>query len=84
MAERSYSPSELVEAANILNQNYAGLTFEEIRHRIRDELKQLTEDMTRLMTVALDAGSEAASQSMEEVVISGEGNLLDPWTCPPT
>jgi heat-inducible transcriptional repressor len=77
MTEKSYSPSELVEAANILNQNYAGLTFEEIRHRIRDELKQLTEDMTRLMTVALDAGSEAASQSMEEVVISGEGNLLD-------
>src|SRR5688572_25783033 len=77
MTEKSYSPSELVEAANILNQNYAGLTFEEIRHRIRDELKQLTEDMTRLMTVALDAGSQAASESSEEVVISGESNLLD-------
>jgi heat-inducible transcriptional repressor len=75
--EKQYSPSELTEAANILNQNYAGLTFEEIRRRIRAELKQLTEDMTRLMTAALEAGSRAASESAEEVVISGESNLLD-------
>jgi heat-inducible transcriptional repressor len=73
--QKSYSPSELVEAANILNQNYAGLTFDEIRRRIHEELKQLTEDMTRLMTAALEAGSQALAQ--EEVVISGEGNLLD-------
>jgi heat-inducible transcriptional repressor len=77
VTEKSYSPSELTEAANILNQNYAGLTFEEIRSRIRDELKQLTADMTQLMTAALDAGSQAASESSEEVVISGESNLLD-------
>ena len=75
--EKSYSPSELTEAANILNQNYAGLTFEEIRRRVRDELKQLTADMTRLMSAALDAGSQAVSESSEEVVISGESNLLD-------
>jgi len=30
-------------AANFLNQNYAGLTFDDIRHRLRDELKQLRE-----------------------------------------
>jgi heat-inducible transcriptional repressor len=76
LVERPYSPSELIEAANILNQNYAGLTFDEILVRIRGELKQLTEDMTRLMTAALEAGS-AAVESSEEVVISGEGNLLD-------
>ena len=76
-AERSYTPSELTEAANILNQHYVGLTFEEIRRRIRAELKQLTQDMTRLMTAALDAGSQAATESAEEVVISGESNLLD-------
>lgn len=77
LAEKSYKPSELTEAANILNQNYAGLTFEEIRRRVRAELRQLTEDMTRLMTAALEAGSQAASESAEDVVISGESNLLD-------
>jgi heat-inducible transcriptional repressor len=75
--EKPYTPAELTEAANILNQNYAGLTFEEIRRRIREELKQLTADMTRLMTDALEAGSQAASESADEVVISGESNLLD-------
>jgi heat-inducible transcriptional repressor len=74
--ERAYSPAELVEAGNILNQNYAGLTFDEVKQRVREELKQLHEDMTRLMTAALDAGSQAASESAEDVVISGEGNLL--------
>jgi heat-inducible transcriptional repressor len=77
LTEKRYSPSELTEAANILNQNYAGLTFEEIRRRVRDELRQLTTDMNRLMTAALEAGSQAASESAEEVVISGESNLLD-------
>src|SRR5215210_3998988 len=52
--ERAYSPSELVEAANILNQNYAGMTFDETRTRVRAELRQLREDMTQLMTRALD------------------------------
>ena len=77
LSEKRYTPSELVEAANILNQHYAGLTFDEIRRRIREELKQLTADMTRLMSSALEAGSQAASESSEEVVISGESNLLD-------
>ncbi len=77
VTEKRYSASELVEAANFLNQNYAGLTFEEIRLRVRDELKQLTDDMNRLMTAALEAGSQAACDSAEEVVISGGSNLLD-------
>src|SRR3954469_23646319 len=75
--DRGYTPAELVEAANILNQNYAGLTFEETRTRIHDELKQLREDMTQLMTRALDAGSQAVTDSSEDVVISGEGRLLE-------
>jgi len=75
--ERTYSPSELVEAGNLLNQNYAGLTFEEIKKRIHEELKQLREDMTELMAAALEAGSQAINESADEVVISGESNLLD-------
>lgn len=75
--ERSYSSTELVTAANFLNQHYAGLTFDQIRHRVHDELKQLREDMTSLMTAALNAGSEALSASADSYVISGEHNLLD-------
>ncbi len=77
VTEKSYSPAELVEAANILNQNYAGMTFVEIRGRIQQELRQLREDMTQLMNLALDSGSQAENEAETEVVISGETRLLD-------
>jgi heat-inducible transcriptional repressor len=77
LTDRKYTPSELIEAANILNQNYAGLTFEETRARIKDELKQLREDMTQLMTRALEAGNQALTDTADDVVISGEGRLLE-------
>jgi heat-inducible transcriptional repressor len=70
-------PSELTMAANFLNQNYAGLTFDEIRRRVHEELKQLHDNMTQLMTAALEAGSQALSESSDNYVISGERNLLD-------
>ncbi len=75
--EKNYSPAELTMAGNFLNQNYAGRTFEEIRRGLHDELKQLREDMTLLMTAAVDAGDRALSESAESYVISGEKNLLD-------
>jgi heat-inducible transcriptional repressor len=75
--DRGYSPSELTEATNFVNQHYAGLQFDEIRLRIRGELQELHADMSRLMTAALEAGSQAVSQVTDNVVISGEGHLLE-------
>jgi heat-inducible transcriptional repressor len=75
--DRTYTASELTEATNFVNQHYAGLSFDEIRVRIRDELKQLHADMTGLMTAALDVGSRAVSDPAETVVISGERHLLE-------
>ncbi len=74
--DRSYTQPELIEAANMLNQHYAGCSFEEIRRRIHDELKELRENMSQLMTAALEAGSRALQEATDEVVISGERNLL--------
>ncbi|NTV09282.1 MAG: heat-inducible transcriptional repressor HrcA [Zoogloea sp.] len=75
--KRTYSPSELVSAANYLNQHFSGLDFGEIRLRIQDELKQLRSDMTELMTAAVEAGSEAIQENATSYVISGEKNLLE-------
>jgi heat-inducible transcriptional repressor len=75
--DRVYSPSELTEATNFVNQHYAGLQFEEIRVRIRAELQALHADMSQLMTAALEAGSQAVSDPADNVVISGEGHLLE-------
>ncbi len=76
LTDRPYSPAELIEAGNFLNQNFAGLTFDEIKRRIHDELRQLREDMTQLMTKALEAGDQAMGVAAEDYVLSGGHNLL--------
>ncbi|TAK91225.1 MAG: heat-inducible transcriptional repressor HrcA [Burkholderiaceae bacterium] len=73
---QDYTPSQLIEAANFLNQHYAGLSFDAVRLRLRGELAQLRDDMTRLMQAAVEAGSEAMAEPEEPMVISGERNLL--------
>jgi heat-inducible transcriptional repressor len=73
--ERAYPAAELMEAANYLNQNFAGLDFNEIRLRLREELQQLHTDMQTLLAAALEA-SDAFSDE-HSCVISGEKNLLD-------
>lgn len=74
--EKNYSPAELTQAGNFLNQHYAGKTFDEIRKTLHDELRQLHSDMSLLMSVALEAGSQAVSELSGDYVISGEHNLL--------
>lgn len=76
-SERNYTPSELVQVANYLNQNFAGLDFEQIRQRIAHEIQQLREDMKPLMTLALEAGDAALTEDSLPYVVSGEKNLLN-------
>lgn len=75
--KRPYSESEVVAAANYLNQNCASLDFDEIRVRLSEELRQLRTDMTELMTAAIEAGNEVIADASAAYVISGERNLLD-------
>lgn len=74
--EVDYTPSQLVQSANYINQNYGGLTFDEVRKRLQEELCQLRDDMAMLMQVAVEAGSEAMTEKSDDMVISGERNLL--------
>jgi heat-inducible transcriptional repressor len=73
--ERDYTPSELVEVANFINQNYSGQSFEDARARLKNELRELRQDMSRLMSAALEAGTLLAEGS-EQYVVSGERNLF--------
>ena len=74
--ERDFKPSELIEAANYINQNYAGQSFEDARNRLQAELREIRQDMIGLLSVALDAGNKALSEGHEQYVITGERNLL--------
>ncbi len=76
LTNKDYTPSELVQAANYINQHYAGLPFDEVRIKLTDELRRLRDDITQLMQAAVEAGSDAMNEKEDEVVISGERNLL--------
>ncbi|HXF46577.1 MAG TPA: heat-inducible transcriptional repressor HrcA [Burkholderiaceae bacterium] len=75
LTDHAYTQAQLVEAANILNQHFAGLTFEEARSRLQGELTELRAEIARLMEAAVQAGADAA-QATDPVLISGERNLL--------
>ncbi|MEO7031055.1 MAG: heat-inducible transcriptional repressor HrcA [Herbaspirillum sp.] len=76
LTENDYTPSQLVESGNYLNQHFAGLNFNEVRRRLQNELRQLRDDMAHLMQAAVEAGSDAMTEQTNDVVISGERNLL--------
>lgn len=76
LTDKAYSESQLIAAANFFNRHYSGLAFEEVRLRLVAELRDLQTDISQLMQVAVQAGSEALRDSGAEYVLSGEGNLL--------
>jgi heat-inducible transcriptional repressor len=74
--ERDYTQGELIEASNFITQHYAGLTIEQVREKLKNEIEQLRSEIATLMQAAVQVSSEAMSQADGEVVISGERNLL--------
>ena len=74
--DKPYTQTQLIEASNFFNRQYAGQPFRAIRALLADELKQLREDVVGLMTAAVDAGNDALNDSGDTLVVSGERNLL--------
>ncbi|KQM71154.1 heat-inducible transcriptional repressor HrcA [Xylophilus sp. Leaf220] len=74
--ETDVTQTQLVEASNFLNANYAGLAIEQVRERLKTEVQQLQGEIASLMQAAVSASSDALAQSQDEVVIAGERNLL--------
>jgi heat-inducible transcriptional repressor len=73
--DHSYTPTQLIEATNYFNQNFAGQSFPAIRERLAEELHALRDDIGGLMQAAVDVG-EGALQQNEALVVTGERNLL--------
>ncbi len=73
--ETDYTASQLIEASNFLNSHYAGMAIEEVRERLKNEVEVLRGEIASLMQEAVVVSSEAI-ESRDEVVVSGERNLL--------
>jgi heat-inducible transcriptional repressor len=74
--EIDFAQNQLIEASNFLNSHYAGMAIEEVRTRVKQELVSLQSEIASLMQAAVQLSSEAITQDRDEVVISGERNLL--------
>ena len=75
--ERDFSASELQQASNYLNREFAGLDLEGIRARIlaamqraRDEMQHMMQDAMRMADQVLDV------QQDEDYVLAGQTNLM--------
>ncbi len=74
--EADYTQAQLVEAANFLNTHYVGMAIEDVRERLLTEVESLRGEIASLLKAAVVVSTEAIAQGQEEVVISGEKNLL--------
>ena len=77
VTDRAYTPSQLQEAANYVNQHYSGVEFDQLGNKVKTELLELHRDISSLMQAAIDTSSETMRQPGEGVVISGGRNLLE-------
>lgn len=75
-SETDFTQGQLIEASNFLNQHYAGMAMEQVRERLKTEVDSLRFEIASLMQAAVNVGSDALNEAQDEVVISGERNLL--------
>ncbi|HVK54849.1 MAG TPA: heat-inducible transcriptional repressor HrcA [Burkholderiales bacterium] len=77
LTEKPFTPSQLVQAANYLNQNYAGLEFDTVRESLAKELRDLHQDISRLMSAVVETGGDVNKSGRGDLVLTGEHKLLN-------
>ena len=78
--KRRYSPAELQEAANYLNDIYSGESLTMIRKRIVDELRRYRESMNRMTAAAVEMAEKAfeiSPASEGDFVVAGQTHLME-------
>ena len=74
--EADYTQSQLIEASNYLNLHFSGMAIEQVREKLLLEVESLRSEIATLMQAAVQVSTEALTQVQDDVVISGERNLL--------
>lgn len=78
--DRDYSPAELQQAANFINEHYAGVEMPQIRERILQDLEQTRDSMNQAMHDIIAVAQSAMAGDTEQggqFVLAGETNLMD-------
>jgi heat-inducible transcriptional repressor len=78
--DREYTPTELEQAANYFNECYAGKLLVDVKKALVSEMQQASADLQRTMALATDMARKAFAAekaAADELVVSGESNLMD-------
>jgi len=77
--DRPYSPSQLEQAANYLNEVFVGRDIHDVRKRLLEDLKSTHEHMDQIMLRAMAIAQQVveAAEDTDDCFIAGQTNLLD-------
>ena len=76
---RKYSPSELQQASNYLNNVFAGKDLNSIREELLNELKNMKNNVNQLMQTAIEMAQQTflSEEKKDDYVLAGQTNLMD-------
>jgi heat-inducible transcriptional repressor len=77
--ERRYSPAQLEQASNFLNEMFTGQDMQEVRQRLLADLKTTHEHMDQIMMRALEMAQRvvSAAETTDDCFIAGQTNLME-------
>jgi heat-inducible transcriptional repressor len=78
--DRNYSVSELQQAANFINEHYAGIEMPQVREKIVEDLEKTRHSMNQAMhdiIAVAHSAMDVPGRSGREYVLAGETKLMD-------
>ncbi len=76
---RKYSPAELEQAANFINQEYAGVSFSTVRTMLMRDLRKDRAHLDQMMRAAVEMAEKSFAPNElegEDLFVSGQTNLM--------
>lgn len=78
--KRVYTPAELTQAANLLNQTFCGKTLDAMRKKLFEDIQKTRGDLDRTMARAVEMAGQVFQTNEcdgSDCLISGQTNLMD-------
>lgn len=76
--DKAYSAAELQQAANYLNQTFAGKSFQQVREQLLKEMHDAKTHMDQMMLAAMEMAGKVCGEDTphEDYVLAGQSNLI--------
>lgn len=77
--QRPYTPSQLEQAANYLNQRFGGRDMREVRRLLLEEIEAARDGMDQIMRHAIEVAGQLVQgeEGRDELLVAGQTNLMD-------